>query len=329
MQKLICLLVLLATMLTGCGGLEWFPDPISEVTSFSFSPATVADVTAGSTQTSGSVTLAITGVPAAISVSGDPTSEYSIDDGATFTKSPGTVSNGAKVKVRHTASNLVGGVVTTTLTVGDKTATFSTTTGGTVTVAAFTFDPAFNVNPSEVVASNSITVSITGATSADIAVTGDSTSKYSINGGTPTNAIGRVNNGDTVVVQHTAAAGGTETTASTTLTIGDKSATFYSTTGNVVNQTVTATAITDVEAEVRVALRLLQGNYMVGVVDSNNSSYSFDGTNYDVAVVSHDFSDGDFFYVHGFANPPVGTVMTYVFTLDGEPAVTLKVTTIQ
>ncbi|MGB1309950.1 MAG: hypothetical protein ACPG47_02010, partial [Leucothrix sp.] len=53
--------------------------------------------------------------------------EYSINGGA-FIAQVGTVQNGDVIRVRHVASGAIGGVTTTTLTIGTATTTFSSTT---------------------------------------------------------------------------------------------------------------------------------------------------------------------------------------------------------
>lgn len=67
----------------------------------------------------------------------------------------------------------------------------------------FTFTQIKDVEPGQPVTSNSITVAGLTADSSPITITGTSTSKYSINGGTPTSSAGTVKNGDQVTVTHT------------------------------------------------------------------------------------------------------------------------------
>jgi len=312
-------------MLSGCGDIEWFPDRVSVVAAFSFSPATVTNATAGSTQTSSSVTLSITGDPVAISVSGDATSQYSLN-GGTYTKTAGTAKNGDTVTVQHTASSTIGQTVATTLTVGGQSATFSSTASGSATVSAFTFPGAFNVLPGDFETSEAVTLIINGGTAA-ISISGDGSSLYSVNGGDSTSLPGTVSNGDQVVVQHINADGVTETTMTSTLTVGDKSASFVSSTGNFARVTVAASAIADDQGTAQVILRLVPGNYIIGV-GTVFGSYSLDGINYTDQTQSVDLTDRQPLFVQGFADSPVGTVTSYDFTLDGETAVTLNVTTI-
>lgn len=324
MQRLLCLLAVVGMMLTGCGGIEWFPEKVaSVVTAFSFTPAT--GVAVGSTQTSNIVTLAISGDPVAISVSGDASSQYSINAG-TYTKAAGTVKNGDKVTVQHTASATIGQTVTTTLTVGGQTATFSSTTGGTVAVSAFTFPPSFNVLPSSLKTSEAVTLVISGG-SAPISISGDASSLYSVNGAASTSLPGTVVNGDQVVVQHTTANGADETTVTSVLTVGDKSASYVTSTGNFARVAVAASATVDQSATAQVTLRLVPGPYTIDITDFN-SAFSLDGVDFTQDTLTVDLVDGQTLFVTGFADPPVGTVVSYVFTLDGEPAITFNVTTI-
>lgn len=308
------MLVLLGMLLSGCGGIEWFPE--TGVASFSFSPASEVDVTAGSTRTSSSVTLSITGMAtAAISVSGDSSSKYSVNGGS-YTSAAGTVKPGDTVTVQHTASNTIGETVSTTLKVGDKSATFSSTTGG------IEFDVAFNVDPSTFVESEPVTLAIAGG-SASISISGDESSLYSLNGGTPTSVAGTANDGDQVVVMHFSADGVTNTTVTSTLTVGSKSGSFVSTTTNFVQETLAVVAADEGKAQVK--LRILDGDYTIGV--PSGGSFSLDGTDYRDTTQSISLRNGQTLYVAGFAEGAVGTVTPYAFTLDGETAITLNVTT--
>lgn len=77
--------------------------------------------------TSNAVTISGINVPAALSVSGDESSAYSIDGGA-FTSVAGIVTNGSSVRVRHTSSAAPDTSVDTILTVGGVSDTFTSTT---------------------------------------------------------------------------------------------------------------------------------------------------------------------------------------------------------
>lgn len=125
--------VLVVISLAGCGDFEWFPDtdsigpspnpppPGSIVTDVqadtvvSFIPYTVAGL-ADATTTS-------------ISVRGDSSSQYSINDG-TLTSTTGTVKNGDKVIVQNISSNLGANLsISTVLQIGGASATYTSTTG--------------------------------------------------------------------------------------------------------------------------------------------------------------------------------------------------------
>ena len=124
-------------MMAGCGDFEWFPEDNPSTTITASTPSTEASaftnqcgVQTGTTITSNAVTVSgITGM-AAISVSSNNDSQYSINDGP-FTSSAGIVSSGQSVRVRHTSAADTGtgnSVVTTTLTIGGGNSTFKTDT---------------------------------------------------------------------------------------------------------------------------------------------------------------------------------------------------------
>jgi hypothetical protein len=71
----------------------------------------------------------------------------------------------------------------------------------------------------------------TSTNSASITVSGDATSMYSIDSGTPTNAAGTVKKGQKVVVQNTSSNFGSNLSISTILNIGGANATYISKTG--------------------------------------------------------------------------------------------------
>ena len=71
-------------------------------------------------------------------------------------------------------------------------------------------------------------------TTASINVSGDSSSQYSINGGTPTSSAGTVKKGDVVTVQNTSSNYGQNISVSTILNIGGASASYTSSTGKLI-----------------------------------------------------------------------------------------------
>jgi hypothetical protein len=100
---------------------------------FSFAP--VSAVTTGSTVTSAAATISGITTAAAVTVLGG---SYSIGCTGTFVTTPGTISNNQTVCLRHTASGQPASSVTTTLTIGGITGTFTSTTAGAV--ATFTLN---------------------------------------------------------------------------------------------------------------------------------------------------------------------------------------------
>ena len=150
-----------------------------------------------------------------ISVSGGG-GEYRIDGGA-WTSAAGNIANGQQVEVRHTSSSSFSTTVNTTLTVGSRSDTFSTTTVAIDTTPdAFSFVDQTGVARTTTITSDPITV--TGINSgAGITVSGGS---YSIN--STTNFVtgpGTVNAGDLVRARHTSS-GSYLTSVNTTVTIG-------------------------------------------------------------------------------------------------------------
>jgi hypothetical protein len=171
-----------------------------------------------------SIPVEITGIdaPAPISVIGG---QYSVNGGSE-TSEPGTVVSGDVVHLAQRSSAGFSTSVTTTLIVGGVSGSFTTTTlAQDTTPDFFGFAPVSNVLLGATVGSNPITVSgINDA--APISVTGGS---YSVNGGVLSTSPGIVQNGDVVVLQHTAATI-FATVTSTVLAIGGVSAQFTSTT---------------------------------------------------------------------------------------------------
>jgi alpha-tubulin suppressor-like RCC1 family protein len=97
---------------------------VADTTPDAFGFIAQPNVTAKTTLTSNTITPSGFDAPLAISVSGGL---YAIGCGA-FTSSPGTISPGQSVCVRHVASPTVGASVTTTLTIGGDSGTFTSTT---------------------------------------------------------------------------------------------------------------------------------------------------------------------------------------------------------
>ncbi len=319
MRVFYLLAVLTGLFLGGCG-VEWLPPP-PQVTAFSFTPGSVTGVATGSTQTSNTVTLAMDTANANISVSGG---EYSVNGGA-FTSTAGTVVNGDTVAVRHTASSSAGTTVTTTLTVGDKRATFSSTTAGGADAFSFSPSAVFNVTPGSTQTSDAAAVKVSGT--AQISVTGG---EYSVDGSAFTSSDGSIGAGThTVQVHHTAADGFNSTTVVTTVTIGRTSASFTSATGNVAAATIDVNGSADTLVTGQLALQLVPGTYYIAITQGFGA-YSLNGAEGDYQVDEQPitFTNGQIIHFQDFANPTVGDVATTVFTIDGVP-ITFNVHTTQ
>ena len=148
---------------------------------------------------------------------------YSIN-GLEYTSASGTVNNGDVVTVQQTSSGSYSTTTDAILTIGGISDTFSVTTFDVIP-DQFTFTDQTGVDINTVVTSNTITVSgITAATPISI-----KDGKYSINGGSYTNEMGTVTNGNNVTVQQTSMSMFSGTT-NAILTIGGISDTFSVTT---------------------------------------------------------------------------------------------------
>ena len=185
-------------------------------------------VATGTSRTSNAITVSGINAAAPISVSNG---SYSIGCTSTFVTAAGTIGNGQTVCVRHTASGSANATTNTPLTIGGVVGTFSSTTGAEDTTPnSFTFTAQTGVETSSVRTSNTVTIAGINAPAA-ISVSGGAGSSYSIGctGGFVTTA-GTISNGQTVCVQHTAAATANAVT-STVLTVGSYQGLFRSTTG--------------------------------------------------------------------------------------------------
>ena len=275
MMRFFFVVAMLCLTLAGCGEVEWFPDSnltpgVNDdvvVSPFSFTPRT--NVTEG-LQTSDPATITITGNgAAAISVSG--AGSYRINGG--FTTGNGSVRNGDQVVVQHNHPASAVQVVTT-VTIADKSATFTTSTASsTDNVPAFTIAAKSNSVVGAEVTSDAITVALGGTTPVAISVANGS---YSIGSAAFTTATGIVNNGDQVRVRHTAGAGRTVTT----LTIGDRSATFVSNTTSVsafTFNTLTDVPINTTQTSNVVTLTITGGSAPITVSSNDSSMYSING----------------------------------------------------
>jgi len=135
----IFLLVVLLLVSAGCGGVDWFPEYKRLPTTpdpFTFPAKTGVPLSA--TVTSDEITVSgLTGDSSPISVIGSTGSgsKYSVN-GAAATDASGTVTNGDKVTLSHTSSSALGTVTSSTVTIGNVSGTFFSTTQ-TVATPAF------------------------------------------------------------------------------------------------------------------------------------------------------------------------------------------------
>ncbi|CAA0103409.1 Uncharacterised protein [BD1-7 clade bacterium] len=231
-------------------------------------------------------TVIVAGInaPTPISIAGG---EYQINGSGGYVATPGTVDNGDRIIARHTTSDLFDTQVTTTLTIGGVSGSFSSTTvedNTDTTPDAFDIQPSLvPPQPGQIVYSTVITVSgITGA--APISITNGI---YQINNGGYVLSNGTVNNGDTVRVRHTAS-NSFATTVTSTLTIGGVSSSLSSTTvtadntpdpfsfsaaNNVaLNSTATSSAMTVRGISTAVPITVTNGEYSI-----NGGAWNFIG----------------------------------------------------
>ncbi len=179
------------------------------------------DVPLSTAIVSNSITVDGISNQASITISGG---EYSVNSGP-FTTNRGVVNNGDSVVVQHISPENTATVTTTTLTIGDISAIFSSTTVSDGTPDNFSFTERFNTQLNTLITSNEITISgITG----DVAISINN-GQYSINGFATTAATKTVANGDTVVIQHTSSTN-TATITTSLLSIGSVDREFNSTT---------------------------------------------------------------------------------------------------
>ena len=194
----------------------------SEPDSFSFTR--VMDVELTSHIISESVTISGINVAVPVSVSGG---EYAIDDGE-FTSAMGTISNNQSLRLSHTSADSLATSQSTTVTVGDYSTSFRSTTRSVLddtTPDAFSFASKSDVSTGVVVLSDSVLIGGIEV-AAPISI---SAGEYSIDGGAFTATSGSISNGQTLQLRHTSASERGSTTI-TTVTVGDYSADFGSTT---------------------------------------------------------------------------------------------------
>lgn len=101
----------------------------ADVTPNAFSFPSLTDQTVSTLATSASATITGIEAPAAISISGDGSPEYSLDGGASWTSAAGSVAPDGSVRVRLTTSSLYETSHAATLTIGGVSGVFIASTG--------------------------------------------------------------------------------------------------------------------------------------------------------------------------------------------------------
>ncbi len=172
--------------------------------------------------TSNAITVSGINAPTAISIAGGT---YSIN-GAPYTGSSGSVSNGDSVTVRTTTSSSYSTSVSITLTIGGISDNFDVRTQDDTTPDAFAFVDQNNIARSTLVTSTAVTIS---GINADTAIWIAGSGSYSVNGGAYTTDVGMIQNGDFVMVR-IVSSDSFATTVNATVTIGGLSDVFSVTT---------------------------------------------------------------------------------------------------
>lgn len=192
---------------------------------FSFTAQT--NIVPGSDVTSNTITVAGISIPVDASVGGDASSSFSVNSGP-FGTTRRSVNAGDTVAVRHRASYNGNTQVISTMTIGDRSANFSSRTQDVDTNPdAFSFPALRNATTSTRVLSSTITPAGYNYR-ARVSITGGS-GQYSINGGAFTSAAGFISPGQTVQLR-TITASTSGTTVTTKLSIGTTTGTFKTTT---------------------------------------------------------------------------------------------------
>lgn len=254
------------------------PGAAGDVTPDAFAFADRDDVEPMDSVVSAAATITGIDAPATLTVQGG---EYSIGCSPVFVSTPGTISNGQSLCLRHTASAAFGGSVTTEVVVGTVLASFtSTTRAGNTAPTPFQFVEARDVAAGGIVISNAVVIS-GNEVAAPVSV---SNGEYAIGcSQTFTAAPGSIAAGQSICVRHTAAA--TPATATrTVLTIGGVSGSFTSTTAAATPADTTPDVFRfEDAADVATGSLVVSGPVTVSGIDApaaitvNGGEYSLDG----------------------------------------------------
>lgn len=165
-----------------------------------FEFASLAGVELVASVTSAPVTITGLTGPAEVSVSGTSGDQFSVGCTGTFTATPGRISNGQTLCVRHTSSASSEGTVTSEVRVGGRVATFASTTRvADIVPDAFSITPVTNAGLRELVTSAPVTITGINAPATIAVTTG---AAYSVGcTGTYATTQGTISNGQTVCLQ--------------------------------------------------------------------------------------------------------------------------------
>ena len=207
----------------GSSTFDFLSRTIPDITPDAFEFVDTSNVELGSEQISNSIT--VTGISFEVGIS-VTNGEYSIGCSNDFTSASSFIALNETVCLRHTASSEHFVSVTTNLTLGDTTQSFTSTTLPDTTPDAFTFTPVEEVSIGTEVTSNSI-----NATGFQVAIPISVVNgEYSIGcSGTFTNLSGEISPDESVCVRHTSSEQYV-TQNTTTLDINGVTADFVSTT---------------------------------------------------------------------------------------------------
>ncbi|MGQ0503167.1 MAG: FG-GAP-like repeat-containing protein [Panacagrimonas sp.] len=288
------------------------PPPDTTPNPFSFSGVT--GVPLSSVQTSNAVTISGINAATPISVTGGT---YSVGCTGTFTSAAGTITNGQGVCLSHTASASASTMVTTTLSIGGVSGSFSSTTvAADSTPDPFTFTSATGVPLGSIQTSDPITVSGIEA-AVPISVAGGT---YSIGCGVIfVSTASTISNGQTVCLRHTASSA-VSTLVTTSLNIGGVVGSFASTTEDA-DITPDAFIFTDVAG---VPLGTTQTSAPITVAGINSPApISVEGGSYSIGcsasfvTAASTISNGQTVCLRHTASSAVSTLVTTSLNIGG------------
>ncbi|WP_435640760.1 beta strand repeat-containing protein [Micavibrio aeruginosavorus] len=175
----------------------------------------VADAAMNTTTESNYVVISGMNTPSLITITGDGTPEFSINNGPWQTG--GVIADGDSLKLRLTSANAYDTLHDAIVVIGGIPYPWAVTTLKDTVPNAFTFTDLTGIALSTLTPSNSITIAGLGAPTA-VTMTGDGTPEFSINGGAWTTS-GTIANGQTLQLRLTSSASNS-TTLTATIDVG-------------------------------------------------------------------------------------------------------------